>query len=658
MKYRPEIDGLRAIAVMPVIFFHAGLSWFSGGYVGVDVFFVISGYLITTIIIDELSENRFSIVRFYERRARRILPALFFVLASSLPFAWLLLVGKPLQDYIQSLVSVNFFVSNFFYWSRSGYFETASELLPFLHTWSLAVEEQFYIFFPIILGVLWRFGTRFAAVTLLIMLLSSLGLSEWASTRYTAENFFLAPTRAWELLIGVLAAFAIRFSKHSFNSNNPASLTGLALILFSVFAFDETTPFPGRYALAPTIGAVLIILYAGKTTIVGKLLSRRGFVGIGLISYSTYLWHQPLLAFSRLANTDTTLTGLQIFILISAALGMGWFSWKFIETPFRNKQRVSRKQIFTFAAIGGIVLISLGFGGAKLSDAKTFGGVFAKNVPASLQGCAGTIPQDGECTVGAPETPEIAILGDSHAMVLANYMGPDLEKMGLSAVQLARTGCIPVQNLVREDQDGLCKQFNDDVFRYLTEREEIKTVILSARWTLYMMKSRFDNQEGGIETGKEVNYFPSDIDDQNQTGRNVENLLSTYIQHGIQRLLDEGKRVILVYPVPEAGWDPERIAVVSTRLKGIPFEEIEISTSYPVFKERNSVSYAALDSIPENPRLFRMLPEKLLCDTEIEDRCMVAFGGKQYYRDDDHLGQAGAELIIEEIVKILDKLPR
>jgi len=216
LKYRAEIDGLRALAVIPVILFHAGFEWFSGVFVGVDVFFVISGYLITTIIISEMAEGKFSMVNFYERRARRILPALFFVMAACLPFAWLWLTPSDLKDFGQSLIAVSFFSSNMLFWLESGYFDTAAELKPLLHTWSLAVEEQYYILFPIFLMLTWRLGVKWISIILSFVFLLSLGLAvlgtQYATNpQITSGTFFLLPTRGWELLVGVFAAFYLKY---------------------------------------------------------------------------------------------------------------------------------------------------------------------------------------------------------------------------------------------------------------------------------------------------------------------------------------------------------------------------------------------------------------------------------------------------------------
>jgi peptidoglycan/LPS O-acetylase OafA/YrhL len=352
MKYRAEIDGLRALAVLPVIFFHAGFEFFNGGFVGVDIFFVISGYLITTIIISEMAEDNFSIVNFYERRARRILPALFFVMAACLPFAWLWFLPSDLKDFGQSLVAVSIFSSNILFWIEGGYFGTAAELKPLIHTWSLAVEEQYYVLFPIFLMLTWKLGIKWILILLSIIFLISLGVAEWGAYNSPSGAFFLLPTRGWEILVGVFAAFYLNYNTHlkSHIINQVLSLLGFGMISYSIIAFNETTPFPSLYTLIPTIGTGLLILYAVPKTYVHKLLSMKFIVGIGLISYSTYLWHQPLLAFTKYRVLGEP-SDLNLIILCAASLVIAWFSWKFVEMPFRSKTKVSRRSIFKFALI-------------------------------------------------------------------------------------------------------------------------------------------------------------------------------------------------------------------------------------------------------------------------------------------------------------------
>ncbi|WP_299791519.1 acyltransferase family protein [uncultured Shewanella sp.] len=360
MVYRPEIDGLRALAVVPVILFHAGIHSFSGGFVGVDVFFVISGYLITCIILTELEEGKFSIVNFYERRARRILPVLFFVMLACFPFAWLYLMPVDMKDFIQSLLAVSTFSSNILFWLESDYFDTAAELKPLLHTWSLAVEEQYYIFFPLFLMFSWHLGKRWILMALAVVFLLSLALAQWGAYHSPTAAFYLLPTRGWELLIGVFAAFFLNrkvpIVTHS-RLNEFLSLSGLGLICFATFYFDETAPFPGVYALVPTIGTVLIIMFAQKGTLVNRILSLKLFVGIGLISYSAYLWHQPIFAFVKYRSftepSAQLMLGLCLVILVLAYL-----SWRFVEKPFRDKKVYNRQFIFTSSTVMTLAFIS------------------------------------------------------------------------------------------------------------------------------------------------------------------------------------------------------------------------------------------------------------------------------------------------------------
>ncbi|SFO10830.1 acyltransferase family protein [Sphingomonas sp. OK281] len=368
MKYRSEIDGLRAIAVIPVILFHSGSNLFKGGFVGVDIFFVISGYLITSIMAYDLDNNRFSIIRFYERRARRILPALFVVILVCIPFAWLLLMPGDLKDFAKSIIAVCLFASNIFFWRSSGYFDAETAGKPLLHTWSLAVEEQYYVLFPIALLVLWRFGRRPTFYLIFFVAALSLLLSEWGWRHQPSANFYLAPTRAWELLVGSMSALW-HFNKPQ-RSNGPLAALGLAMIAFAIFAYDETTPFPSVYALVPVIGTGLILLFAGADTLTGRLLSLRPFVWIGLISYSAYLWHQPIFAFARHYRMGPLPTPVGL-ALSALAIGLAYLSYRFVETPFRQSKTFGRKQIFAFSAVG-----LAGFAAVGASGVTTNGGMY------------------------------------------------------------------------------------------------------------------------------------------------------------------------------------------------------------------------------------------------------------------------------------------
>jgi|TARA_B110000240_G_C13485331_1_gene447141 peptidoglycan/LPS O-acetylase OafA/YrhL len=368
MKYRAEIDGLRALAVLPVILFHAGFEWFSGGFVGVDVFFVISGYLITTIIISEMAEGKFSIVNFYERRARRILPALFFVIIASFPLFYFSYYGNYFTEYVKSIAATATFTSNIFFWLNSNYFSLGSEIKPLLHTWSLAVEEQYYILFPIFLMFTWRLGIKWVLILLSIVFFISLGVAQLGAYNSPNAAFFLLPTRGWELLVGVFAAFYLKHNMYlkSLFLNQILSLLGLGMIVYSIIAFDESTPFPSLYALIPTIGTGLIILSSTKQTVVHSLLGSKVLVGLGLISYSAYLWHQPLLA-ALAFNMPFEERYFYKILVILITLALAYLSYKFIEGPFRNKYQISKQNIFIFAIVGSI---SLTLFGVVMSDKK------------------------------------------------------------------------------------------------------------------------------------------------------------------------------------------------------------------------------------------------------------------------------------------------
>lgn len=365
MDYRREIDGLRALAVLPVILFHAGFAAFGGGFVGVDVFFVISGYLITTIILAELAQGKFSIANFYERRAKRILPALFLVMLASIPFAWLLLLPQDLVSFAKSLASISFFGSNVFFWSERGYFGTATEFKPLIHTWSLAVEEQYYLFFPLLL--IFFAGKRKIFRPLLVLMLSvSFVFCVWLVRIHQDSAFFLLPTRLWELLVGSIVAIILFENKDRCSSvtigklASVAEVVGLLLILFSVFFYDKDTIFPSYTTLAPVLGTALIISCATSTSIVGKILAQRVLVFVGLLSYSAYLWHQPIFAFAKHYKQD--ISNLQIGLMISLTFVLSYFSWKYVEQPWR-KSGSSRKTIFAYSVAGLALFTGLGIAG-------------------------------------------------------------------------------------------------------------------------------------------------------------------------------------------------------------------------------------------------------------------------------------------------------
>ena len=370
LVYRPEIDGLRTIAVLSVILYHVqimvfGHDFFKGGFVGVDIFFVISGYLISRILLSELfDKGKISFLQFYERRARRILPILFTVFIVSFPLAYKYLLPNQFIEYAQSVLSATFFGSNiFFYFTNTQYGAEDSLLQPFLHTWSLGVEEQFYILFPILLLLTYKFAKNHLVTVITILILISLIYTNWQSTENTQLNFFMLTSRIWELGIGSLLAFyELKYGrvKHQL-LNHTMPLLGLVMVAYSIVLFNNQTPHPSVITLLPTIGTALIILYSVNTTdLVGKVLSWKPIVGAGLISYSLYLWHYPLFAFARIADVNG-LHNDEKYLLILLTIALSIVSYFVIEKPFRNNQFINMKKFSVAIFILLIAVLAINY---------------------------------------------------------------------------------------------------------------------------------------------------------------------------------------------------------------------------------------------------------------------------------------------------------
>jgi len=366
LLYRPEIDGLRTIAVLSVILYHAqivvfGDDFFKGGFVGVDIFFVISGYLISRILLGELFEKgKIGFLQFYERRARRILPILFTVFLVSFSLAYKYLLPNQFIEYAQSILSATFFGSNiFFYFTNTQYGAEDSLLQPFLHTWSLGVEEQFYILFPIVLLFAYKFAKNHLVTIIAVLILISLTYADWQSTKNTQLNFFMLTSRLWELGIGSLLAFyELKYGrvKHEL-LNQTMPLLGLAMIAHAIVFFNNQTPHPSFITLLPTLGTALIILYSVNTTdLVGKVLSIKPIVGVGLISYSMYLWHYPIFAFARIGDADG-LHNDEKYLLILLTIVLSIISYFIIEKPFRNKQLLYTTKFLTIISFAFISIL-------------------------------------------------------------------------------------------------------------------------------------------------------------------------------------------------------------------------------------------------------------------------------------------------------------
>ena len=501
LKYRRDVDGLRAVAVMAVVLYHAGVPAFSGGFVGVDVFFVISGFLITSIIAGEIRDGTFSIGHFYERRIRRIFPALFAVIAFSGVVASMLFLPDDFREFGDSIVAATLFVSNIFFWQTSDYFAGPAHLKPLLHTWSLSVEEQFYIVFPAVLWVIHRYGQGRWIAWLVAIAALSFALSVWGAVHKPYSTFFLAPARAWELLLGSLVALGAFPVVQDRVLRESLGVCGLALIAFAVGKFSIETTFPGLNALFPCVGAALV-LYAGQnsgvtsgetaSTRVARLLSLRPVVFMGLISYSLYLWHWPLLAFGRYWNGGS-LSGPQTATLLAAALVLAAVSWKSIEQPFRTR-RFSLSQIQIFRSAAAVMFAAAGLGSiAHVTDG--WAGRFPDYLPPIIAGhdelksglCF--LGQDQSfaeyaseaCRSGSGSGKKVLVWGDSFAAHLVPGLAAG---EAVSLTQYTAAACPPVLGL-EVTRRPHCRAFNEHVLDLIREISP-DVVVMSARWETYV----------------------------------------------------------------------------------------------------------------------------------------------------------------------------
>ncbi len=625
MDYRREIDGLRAVAVAPVIFFHAGFELFEGGFVGVDIFFVISGYLITSILIEDLEQKRFSLLRFYERRARRILPALFLVVACSIPFSFAWMSPSQLGNFAESVIAVVFFGSNFLFWREDSYFGEAAELKPLLHTWSLAVEEQYYLLFPLFLLFLWIYARPIAVWVVAAIAVFSLALSEWAILEPSISNaavFYLAPTRAWELLAGSLCAFIL--SGRQAGRSDFLGLIGIGMIVGSILFYDKYTPFPSVYALLPVGGTVLIILFASAGTLAAKLLGMRIMVGIGLISYSAYLWHQPLFAFARLRSLFEPSNTL-MFALSLTSFGLAYLTWQFVETPFRNGAKSflpGQRAVFGASAVAGLALAGIGVLtlASKEAIATIYKEEFAKldqriSRNRGLSSRCNGFDTSGNCRTS--QNPEILVWGDSYAMhIVEGLIASDME---LRIQQFTKSNCAPILGISFLRSNSMtasakeCIDFNENVFNWLNLNETVEYVVFSSPFSI--VETPFlDTQASGAQDPN----FEAVLNEILETIDVVEKL---------------GRKVVIFSPTPLSGYDIGQCAIRSM-MYSMP--ENTCDFNFIGGGERRA-SFILMEKLALSAPVVRL--DEMICPEGI---CDVVQDGALIFQDRGHLSKEGS----------------
>jgi peptidoglycan/LPS O-acetylase OafA/YrhL len=647
LAHRADIDGLRALAVVPVLLFHAGFPAFPGGFVGVDVFFVISGYLITSIILDDIERGRFSVLAFYERRIRRIFPALFATLLGSLILGTFVLLPNDLKDLGQSVTAATLFASNILFWRESGYFDAPAEHNALLHTWSLAVEEQFYIVFPL---VLLFFRTRsnyllYIAAALLV----SFALALWGVRNAPVTTFYLAPARAWELLMGALLATGAIPPPSRQGLRDALSLLGVGLIACSVLAFSPETPFPGAAALPPCLGAGLVIYAgAGGRSLAGRILGAPALAFTGLISYSLYLWHWPLLVLARVyAVRELTVPETIAVLLLSAAIAA--LSWRWVESPFRRKPPVlGRQQLFAAAGLVMGVTAALGVGlhltrglpqRLPPEAARLAAGASDRNQDRGL--CLNEplqLVQDGRlCRIGAggEARPTFILWGDSHAEMLRTGLGKVATEAGRTGFFAGYPGCPPLLGVSVGRSDAAvaraCRAFNEAVLDLVSRDDGIRTVVLAAHWSLYATGVRYGRKGGRVRLLGDDRTEPG-------SARANEAVLRRGLVRTAAALAGAGKEVVIVGPVPEVGSPvPRTLALAVWRGRNL-----DIRPARDGFNARHHIVLSALTGIGQRELARVVYPHLALCD---EARCRIESNGRALYSDDNHLTRYGADSI-------------
>jgi peptidoglycan/LPS O-acetylase OafA/YrhL len=639
-QYRPDIDGLRALAVLAVLVFHIDPVLLPGGFLGVDVFFVISGFLITSIIAREIQAGEFSFVRFYERRIRRIVPALVVVLVATTLAALVWWFPAELESYSKALKFVMLSLGNVHFLDAfQDYFNDEARRAPLLHTWSLAVEEQYYFVFPILLFFLFRGLKNWRRVTLILtgLLFLSLGLCVWRGIDSPMVSFFLLPFRAWEMLVGSFLAMS-RFRVSNEKTASYEGVIGLGLVLGSFVFFAERQFVPGLSALPSCVGAALLLRSGARPeSVIAKVLSWKPLVFVGLISYSVYLWHWPLIVFAKSLWGEGR-HGLRAPSLFAVSLLLGWASWKWVEQPFRRPQKIGAKGVWLF---WGATTVSLLLIGAGIREAEGLPRRFPVQVRELLEfkERRSKLKPDNKKHLDPKRAPvygddsvkpSVALWGDSHAEALI----PELDRLAKEDKKSFKyygfPGQPPVSGLTRVLDGPVEKRaiYTEKVLEEITGDAAISVVVLHGRWSV-LNRGRNESPNEGL--------FPI----YQRTFHGSEELDAYYLErigYTVDKLLAAGKRVIFVGPVPEIGVDvPDLLA-----RQAMWGENLSTTAKCGDFARRHGYLLDALNSLKKRDGVLVILPhERLLTG----DDAKISFEGKPLYRDDDHLSEAGTNYL-------------
>lgn len=658
-EYRRDVDGLRGLAVTAVVLFHAHVFPFTGGYVGVDVFFVISGYLITSIILGDFGEGQFTFTKFYGRRARRILPALMLMLVVVTIPCMVLLLPDELVKYGQNLIESVFFSLNIFLWRDMGYFDLTANQRPLLHLWSLAVEEQFYVLWPLLLWVMHRLKARaYIGVAVIAILVASLALSQWTTVHAPGAAFYLSPSRAWELMLGAALSLPAAMPLRSRLLAETAAACGLALIGYAIFAFDSATQFPGLNALFPCVGTALII-QAGKDqrTVVSSLFASRPFVAVGLISYSLYLWHWPLFSLAHL-YFDRDLLWTETTAIIALSVIMATLSWWFVEQPIRRSFKRPQTSLMVGAAsmavvsLGALLLIHSGGLPGRLPPEALRSIDRSQRATALEAHCQapegyGLSPVQG-CLFGthrADDNYNAILWGDSHANALQPALEQIARRNGLTFREMVKSACPPLldvkyamQSTFNEVPNILegCMAYNAAVLEAIEHTPGLKLVVLTARWSAYL-RGPFGAK--GAPLIASVNGAAVDYD----------GIFSAAVERTVDLIIRRRIHVVLIGQTPEFSFNPARCIARGMLVRGAdascssaPVSDI----SLPFVRTDSQIATIA----SKNPLVKAYFPTPMLCERTI---CPLSRGGLLLYHDTNHVSIDGAMYLATSMAAVL-----
>lgn len=656
-SYRPDIDGLRALAIIPVVMFHAFPSTLPGGFVGVDIFFVISGFLISSIIFKGLQRDSFSFPGFYANRIKRIFPALLLLLVVSAVFGWFFLLPGEYAQLGKHIVGGAGYAENFVLRREAGYFDTKSFLKPLMHLWSLGIEEQFYLTYPLLLWVAWRLRRNVLAI-LGPLVLISFSLNVWEVHRDAVSSFFLPQTRFWELWIGGILAYVDIFSPEirsrvtgSLTGSdipilpNVLSVAGVGLIGVALLLVHEEA-FPGWWVLLPVGGSSLLIL-AGPTAWINRtVLSNRVSVFVGLISYPLYLWHWPILSFARMVRGEQLPAAARIGGVILSVL-LAWATWRFVESPIRFGRKTWTKT--AALALASLIVLSIGY---KIHDREGFAGRF-KNLAvdfawsrpesASTPDCRKMVGAEklGYCRIVGVSAPDVLLIGDSHAGLLYGGLAPAYERHSQTLMVAGEPGCVPFYDTesydLGERSERDCRPAVDRILNFATSSPSVRTIIFSWRGPEYMSGRGFGENAGPPMViaweGAPKNFSQAEV-------------FTAALRNTVSRLSSTGKKIVLFIDWPELGFDPK-----SCLPRPVPlFSHVHTACEVPraeVDAHDEAYRRVIFEMKKDFPGLTVFDPFPYLCDSAA---CHAMRDGHLLYRDDNHLSAIGSAYLAGKFV--------